>query len=358
MLQKVTAGLQADNYPDIAYVYGSDLANLAKGDQLLNLSDAIDNGDIDWDRFVDAGKQAVTVDGQPRAVPALHRQPGAGLQQEDLRRRGRRLPDGRLDVGRLPEGRRGAQRPQTRASRASAGRGRATRTPPGGSGRCLAARRRHRQRGRRQRRLRRSPQARRRSARRRPGRRRRLGLHRQHRGQRAHAAALRQRQDGDEHRRPVTRCPNTSTPRSTTAWCSLPSFSDEHTTIAGPDTWAIFDNGERAREGGARVHGLVQRARAAEPRWISEAGQPAPDQRRQGRRRLRRLHEEPAGPRQVHRTPTAARPARPIPEYPQISQAMGKAVASVLYGEASPSEALSNAVDTANAGAPGPRAVS
>ena len=34
MLQKVTAGLQADNYPDIAYIYGSDLANLAGGDQL------------------------------------------------------------------------------------------------------------------------------------------------------------------------------------------------------------------------------------------------------------------------------------------------------------------------------------
>ncbi len=71
MLQKVTAGLQADNYPDIAYIYGSDLANLAKGDQLLNLSDAIDNGDINWDRFVEAGKDAVTVDGQPRAVPAF-----------------------------------------------------------------------------------------------------------------------------------------------------------------------------------------------------------------------------------------------------------------------------------------------
>ena len=71
MLQKVTAGLQADNYPDIAYIYGSDLANLAGGDQLANLTDAIDAGDIDWDRFEDAAVQAVTVDGQPRAVPAF-----------------------------------------------------------------------------------------------------------------------------------------------------------------------------------------------------------------------------------------------------------------------------------------------
>jgi multiple sugar transport system substrate-binding protein len=48
MLQKVTAGLQADNYPDIAYIYGSDLANLAGGEQLLDLTEAIENGDLDW----------------------------------------------------------------------------------------------------------------------------------------------------------------------------------------------------------------------------------------------------------------------------------------------------------------------
>jgi len=71
MLQKVTAGLQADNYPDIAYIYGSDLANLAQGDQLVDLQDAIDSGELDWDRFVDAGKEAVTVDDQPRAIPAF-----------------------------------------------------------------------------------------------------------------------------------------------------------------------------------------------------------------------------------------------------------------------------------------------
>ncbi len=71
MLQKVTAGLQADNYPDIAYIYGSDLANLAAGEQLLDLTEAIDAGEIDWDRFEEAAKTAVTVDDRPRAVPAF-----------------------------------------------------------------------------------------------------------------------------------------------------------------------------------------------------------------------------------------------------------------------------------------------
>ena len=45
-----------------------------------------------------------------------------------------------------------------------------------------------------------------------------------------------------------------------------------------------------------------------------------------------------------------------IPQYPQISQAMGEAVASVLYGKAEPAEALQQAVDASNAElqAPGP----
>jgi multiple sugar transport system substrate-binding protein len=44
-----------------------------------------------------------------------------------------------------------------------------------------------------------------------------------------------------------------------------------------------------------------------------------------------------------------ARTRATIPEYPQISQALGQAVASVLYGEADPAEALSQAVETSNA---------
>jgi multiple sugar transport system substrate-binding protein len=68
MLQKVTAGLQAGNYPDVAYVFGSDLANFAKSDKLVDLTDS---ESIDIDRFYPAGREAATVDGRVRAVPAL-----------------------------------------------------------------------------------------------------------------------------------------------------------------------------------------------------------------------------------------------------------------------------------------------
>ena len=128
---------------------------------------------------------------------------------------------------------------------------------------------------------------------------------------------------------------------------SMPSFGDEHTTIAGPDTWAIFDNGDERVAGGARVHGLVQRARAAAA--LDQRGrQPAADQRRPGRPGYADYEKSLPGLDKYIENTDLARTRATIPEYPQISQAMGKAVASVLYGEADPSEALSQAVDTAN----------
>ena len=37
-----------------------------------------------------------------------------------------------------------------------------------------------------------------------------------------------------------------------------------------------------------------------------------------------------------------------VAEYPQISQAIGKAIASILQGKSSPADALSEAADAAN----------
>ena len=38
MLQKVTAGLAAGSYPDIAYIFGSDLASLTKSPKVADLT--------------------------------------------------------------------------------------------------------------------------------------------------------------------------------------------------------------------------------------------------------------------------------------------------------------------------------
>ena len=348
MLQKVTAGLQADNYPDIAYIYGSDLANLAGGEQLLDLTEAIDNGDIDWDRFVEAGKAAVTVDDRPRAVPAFIdnlavvynkkifddagvdyptddwtwddflataaelNDPDAGHRRLRLardRRRGHDLADLAAD---LAAGRRDRHARTARASASTARSGEAALDVV-----AQAA---------------------------------------------ADGSVYIDSTAGSERMQQLfasgKMAMNVAGPYTLPEYVdakvdygvvSMPSFGDEHTTIAGPDTWAIFDNGDE--RSAAAIEFLDWFSEPEQQlRWITEAGQPAADHRRRGGRRLRRLRAEPAGPRQVHREHRAgADPGRRSPSTRRSRRRSGKAIASVLYGEAEPSEALSQAVETSNA---------
>jgi multiple sugar transport system substrate-binding protein len=68
MLQKVTAGLAAGSFPDIAYIFGSDLASMTRSPQVADLTSAL------GDRLKDywpAARDAVTVKDKIRAAPAL-----------------------------------------------------------------------------------------------------------------------------------------------------------------------------------------------------------------------------------------------------------------------------------------------
>lgn len=71
MLPKVTASLAAGKYPDIAYIFGSDLANVARSPKVADLTDAVQEPRFDWDDFWPAARAASTVKGRVRAIPAL-----------------------------------------------------------------------------------------------------------------------------------------------------------------------------------------------------------------------------------------------------------------------------------------------
>ncbi len=68
MLQKVLAALASGSYPDVAYIFGSDLANVARSPQVVDLTDTVAEG---WSDYWAAVRAAVTVNGQVRAAPAL-----------------------------------------------------------------------------------------------------------------------------------------------------------------------------------------------------------------------------------------------------------------------------------------------
>jgi multiple sugar transport system substrate-binding protein len=66
MLQKVLAALAAGSYPDVAYIFGSDLANIARSPKVVDMGGVVTGTDY-WPSV----RAAVTVNGQVRAAPAL-----------------------------------------------------------------------------------------------------------------------------------------------------------------------------------------------------------------------------------------------------------------------------------------------
>ena len=71
MRQKITTALASGDYPDIAYIFGSDLANLARSDKVVDLTDAVNAPDFGWDDYYAPARDAMMVDGRVRALPAL-----------------------------------------------------------------------------------------------------------------------------------------------------------------------------------------------------------------------------------------------------------------------------------------------
>lgn len=71
MLQKITTALASGKYPDIAYIFGPDIANVARSPKVANLQPFVTQPDMNWDDYYPAARDAVTVDGKVRGFPAL-----------------------------------------------------------------------------------------------------------------------------------------------------------------------------------------------------------------------------------------------------------------------------------------------
>jgi multiple sugar transport system substrate-binding protein len=71
MLQKITTALSAGEYPDIAYIFGPDIASVARSPKVANLKAFTKKPDLRWNDFYPAAREAVTVQGDARGFPAL-----------------------------------------------------------------------------------------------------------------------------------------------------------------------------------------------------------------------------------------------------------------------------------------------
>jgi multiple sugar transport system substrate-binding protein len=70
-LQKLTVALQGDEAPDITYQYGSSLPSVATAPGLVDLTDWTQQPDVNWEDFVPGAREAATFDGKVLGIPAL-----------------------------------------------------------------------------------------------------------------------------------------------------------------------------------------------------------------------------------------------------------------------------------------------
>ncbi|WCB95354.1 hypothetical protein DSM104299_04097 [Baekduia alba] len=71
LLQKTTAALAGGKYPDIVYTFGPNVANLARSPKALDMTATVKGAGWNWDDFFPPAREAVTIDGRVRAIPAL-----------------------------------------------------------------------------------------------------------------------------------------------------------------------------------------------------------------------------------------------------------------------------------------------
>jgi multiple sugar transport system substrate-binding protein len=70
MVQKLQAVIGSDNYPDIAYVYGSDVPNVAQSSKVVDISKDIKATGFDWNSLYEAGRSTATVGSKVVGFPA------------------------------------------------------------------------------------------------------------------------------------------------------------------------------------------------------------------------------------------------------------------------------------------------
>jgi multiple sugar transport system substrate-binding protein len=71
VLQKVLTAVRGGSAPDVAYMFGSWSPNIAKIPQLVNMSEAVSAPEWKWDDFYPAEREAATVGDKVVGVPAL-----------------------------------------------------------------------------------------------------------------------------------------------------------------------------------------------------------------------------------------------------------------------------------------------
>lgn len=347
LYQKMTAALAGGKYPDVVYQFGPNVASLARSPKALDLTDAVRDAAWDWDDFYPPAREAVTVDGKVRAVPAvidsmavvynrrLFRaagipEPRAGWTWDDYRDIAKRLTDsgkGQFGTGWPAVGDEDTVwrlwpmvwqlggdvvDPDDAAKAGFSGepglRSFTTINDMAVTDRSVY-------------------------------------LDKTAGSEKMYALF-------NNNRMAMVptgpwQLPVIEDAKVDYGVVPLPSFSDRPTTISGPDTWMLFDNGDaRARAAQEFVQWLTQPEQDAE--WDVHAGS-LPLRRSTAEQPIwRRLAQSRVGLDTFVAALEDARVRPTIQSYPKLSEATGSGIVAVLLGTKDPQAALDEAVDGAD----------
>lgn len=71
LLQKLSAGFVSGDYPDISYSYGSWVGELASSGRMLDITSKVADPSLKWEEFPESGRQTATPDGKTIGFPAV-----------------------------------------------------------------------------------------------------------------------------------------------------------------------------------------------------------------------------------------------------------------------------------------------
>jgi multiple sugar transport system substrate-binding protein len=343
---KMTAALAGGKYPDVVYIFGPNVANLARSPKALDLTQAVKTKAWNWDDFYPAAREAVTIDGKVRAVPALidslavvynkrlFRQAGipapkAGWTWDDYRATAKQLTDKRKGVFGTGWPGTGNEDTVWRLWPMVWDLGGDVLAPGGkqvgyGGQSGLKA----------------------------------LTLVNQMAAQ-DKSVYIDKTAAGEQLYRVFNsnrmgmvptgpwELPDIITSKVDYGVVPMPTFSGKPVTIAGPDTWMLFDNGsDRAKAAQEFVQWLTDPAQDA--RWDVEAGS-LPLRRSTAAQDVWKLHVAKINGLSTFVDALGNARVRPVIEpYPKISEVLGQSIAGALLGQDSPSDALDKAVKGGN----------
>lgn len=71
LLQKVSAGFVSGDYPDISYAYGSWAGELASSSKMLDITEKVADPAVKWEEFPESGRETATPNGKVIGFPAV-----------------------------------------------------------------------------------------------------------------------------------------------------------------------------------------------------------------------------------------------------------------------------------------------